>query len=151
MFLSFVRLIVAFLVAFHSTFGQSAFHPTRLDDPDLTFRPPTRLMVLPEPPILQGDTPNRLIHIENHPSSAIALAVHDIEAAAETSLSPRAAPQSYSPSNEILWETNPVAPPQPVEIPVQTTTDVPPVAQLDAGGLPRKEKILSYSSPIWES
>ncbi|KAI9467007.1 hypothetical protein BJY52DRAFT_1182496 [Lactarius psammicola] len=136
------------LVAFHSPFGQSTFHPTRLDDPDLTSRPSIRVVVPPEPPILQGDIPNRLIHIENHPSSAIALAVHDTEAGAATSLSPRAAPQGSSLSNEVLWETNPVALPQPAEISVQTTI-ASPASQPDAGDLSRREKILSYSSPIW--
>ncbi|KAH9077187.1 hypothetical protein EDB83DRAFT_1685006 [Lactarius deliciosus] len=143
---------LAVLVAFHSTFGQSTSHPTRLDGRDLTSRTPARIMVPPEPPILRGDTSSGLIHIENYPSP-IALAIDDIEAVAETPLSPRAAPQSSSPSNAVVWETNPVAPPQPVEMSVQTAIahDVSPVTQLGAGDLPRKEKILSYSSPIWGS
>ncbi|KAI9448042.1 hypothetical protein H4582DRAFT_56434 [Lactarius indigo] len=138
------------LVAFHSTFGQSASHSTQLDGPDLTPRTPTRIMVPPEPPILRCDTPNGLIRIENHPSP-IALAVDDIEAVAETPLSPRAARQSSLPSNAVVWETSPVAPLQPVEVSVQTAIahDVSPVTQLGAGDLLRKEKILSYSSPIW--
>lgn len=141
------------LVAFHKPFGQDTFHPTRLDGPDSTSRPPTRVTVPPERPIFQGDTPNRLIHIEDHPFSAIPLVVHDIDAAAATSLSPRIAPQSSSPSNEALWETDPVSPPQPFEISVHTTIpyDVSPVTQLNAGDLPRRDKILPYSSPIWAS
>ncbi|KAH9045416.1 hypothetical protein EDB85DRAFT_1906526 [Lactarius pseudohatsudake] len=141
---------LAVLVAFHSTFGQSTSHPTRLDGPDLTSRAPTRIMVPPEPPILRGDTFSGVIHIENYPSPT-ALAVDDIEAVAETPLSPRAAPQSSSPSNAVVWETNPVSPPQPVEVSVQTAMayGVSPVTQLGVGDLPRKEKILSYSSPIW--
>jgi hypothetical protein len=107
-------------------------------------------MVPPEPPFIRGDTPNHLI-LENHPPSATALAAHDIEAAAATSLSPRAAPQSSSLLDEVLWETNPVAPPQPVEMSVQTTIgyNVSLATQLDPGDLPRKERIMSYSSPIW--
>ncbi|KAH9179712.1 hypothetical protein EDB89DRAFT_1922790 [Lactarius sanguifluus] len=141
---------LAVLVAFHSTFGQSTSHPTRLDGPDLTPRTPTRIVVPLEPPILRGDTFSGLIHIENYPSP-IALAVDDIETVAETPLSLRAAPQSSSPSHAVVWETNPVAPPQPVEMSVQTaiTYDISPVTQLGAADLPRKEKILSYSSPIW--
>ncbi|KAH8999121.1 hypothetical protein EDB92DRAFT_1940819 [Lactarius akahatsu] len=141
---------LAVLVAFHSTFGQSTSHPTRLDGPDLTFRTPVRIMVPPEPPILRGDTFSGLIHVESYPSPT-AQAVDDIEAVAETPLSPRAAPQSSSPSNAVVWETNPVAPPQSVEMSVQTAIayDVSHVTQLGAGDLPRKEKILSYSSPIW--
>ncbi|KAH9062709.1 hypothetical protein EDB87DRAFT_255438 [Lactarius vividus] len=115
---------LAVLVAFHSTFGQSASHPTRLDGPDLTSRTPTRIMVPSEPPI--------------------------IRAVAETPLSPRAAPQSSSPLNVVVWETNPVVPPQPVEVSKTAIVyDISPVTQLGAGDLPRKEKILSYSSPIW--
>lgn len=106
-------------------------------------------MVPPEPPIIEGDTPNRLIHIENRAPSTITLAAHDIEAAAATSLSPRAAPQSSSLLNEGHWTTNPVTSPQPVEMSVQTTVE--PVTQLEAGDLPRKERIMSYSSPIWQT
>lgn len=134
------------LVAFHSPFGQitSPSLPTQLNGPS---RSPT---VSREPPILQGDTTNRLFHIESPPSSTIALAIHDIEATAATSPRPRAAPRSSSLSNEVLWETSLFSPPQPVEISVQTTIacDVSPVTQPHAGD-PRKQKIMSYSSPIW--
>ena len=108
-------------------------------------------MVSREPSILQGDTPNRLFHVENPPSSTIALAMHDIEAATATSPSPRAAPRSSSLSKEVLWETSLVSPSQPVEISVQTAIacDVSPITQTHAGDLPRKQKIMSYSSPIW--
>lgn len=104
-----------------------------------------------EPTILQGDTPNSFFHIESPPSSAIGFAIHDIEAGAATSHSPRAAPRSSLLSDEVLWDNSLVSPPQPVEISVQTTItcDVSPVTQPDAGNLPRKQKIMSYSSPIW--
>ncbi|KAF8261385.1 hypothetical protein EI94DRAFT_1746095 [Lactarius quietus] len=136
------------LVAFHNPCGQSTSHPTQLDGPDLASRSP---MVSPEPPILQGDTPNRLSHIDSPPASAIAFAIHDIEAATGMSLSPRAAPRRSSLPNEVLWETNLVSPAQTVEVSVQTkmASDVSPVTQLDAGNLPRKQKIVSYSNPVW--
>ncbi len=102
-------------------------------------------MMPSEPPILQDDTPNNLVPIENNPHSAIALTGHDIEAAAATSLSPQVAPR-----DELLSETNPVAPLQPAEISFQTmiTYDVSPLTQ-DAGDFPRRQRILSYSNPIW--
>ncbi|KAN0124571.1 hypothetical protein V8E53_015803 [Lactarius tabidus] len=135
------------LVAFHSPFGQitSPSPPTQLNGPSHS------PMVSQEPPILQRDTPNRLFHIESPPSSTIALAIHDIEAAAATSPSPRAAPRSSSLSNEVLWETSLFSPPQPVEISVQTmiARDASPITQPHAGDLPRKPKIMSFSSPIW--
>lgn len=39
--------------------------------------------------------------------------------------------------------------PQPYEISVQTTMDIVPPAQLQPGNRLRREKILSYSSPVW--
>ena len=148
MFLSLERLIVAFLAAFHIPFGQSTSHPTRLDGPDSTSRSP---VVLREPTIPRGDTPDRFFRIENPPSPAIDFAIHDIEAAEATLHSPRATPRSSLLSNEVLWNTNLVSPPQPVEISIQTmiACGVSPVTQPDAGNLPRKQKIMSYSSPIW--
>jgi hypothetical protein len=147
MFLSLLRLIVPFLVAFHSPFGQitSPSLPAQLNGPS---RSPT---VSQEPPILQGDTPNHLSHIENSPFSTIALAIHDIEAAAERSPSPRAAVPSSSLSNEVFWETS--LGPQPVEISVQRTIacDVSPITQPRAGDIPRRQRIMSFSSPMWES
>jgi hypothetical protein len=47
-------------------------------------------------------------------------------------------------------ETIPTPSPQPYGISVQTTMDiVSPVAQLEAGNRLRREKILSYSNPLW--
>jgi hypothetical protein len=93
----------------------------------------------------------RVIRLGNSPISAIAGLSKDIEAYASPSHSPRATRRHFmTPLDGHHDETIPTPSPQPYEISVPTTMDiVSPVAQLEPGNRLRREKILSYSSPLW--
>ncbi|KAI0307170.1 hypothetical protein B0F90DRAFT_1685855 [Multifurca ochricompacta] len=125
------------LAAFNS---QSSSVPTQLDGPVLISRRPSHVVGDPEPP------PHR---------SDVSDIIRDIEAFTPPLPSPRVArTPSTPPLNSLLGKTAPISPRQPVEISLQTTIvcDVsPPVAQLEPGDRPRQRKILSYSSPVWET
>lgn len=89
---------------------------------------------------------DHVIHIAD--ISAIASPNRDIEAYASPSHSPRATGRDPTPSLDGPHEEAiPTSFLTPVEISVHDT--VPPVAQLEPGNRLRREKILSYSSPVW--
>lgn len=95
----------------------------------------------------------RVICIDNNPIPTITGSSQDIEADASPSHSPRATPgHSKSHSDNIHDETIPTSSPQPYGISIQTTMDiVSPGAQLEPGNRLRRDKILSYSSPLWDT
>jgi hypothetical protein len=93
----------------------------------------------------------RVIRIENHSISATAGLNQDTEAYASLSHGPQATRRySMTPLDGLRDERIPTRSPQPHGISAQTTMDIAhPVAQLEPVNRLRREKILSYSSPIW--
>jgi hypothetical protein len=93
----------------------------------------------------------RVVRIDNHRFSAIAGLNQDTEAYPSPSHDPRVTQRhSMTPLDGLRNETIPTRPPQPYGISVQTTMDIAsPVAQLEPGNRLRREKILSFSNPVW--
>ena len=95
----------------------------------------------------------RVIRIDNNPTPTIAGLSQDIEADASPSHSPRATPgHSMTHLNNLHDEMIPAPLPQPYGISIQKTVDIVSTgAQLEPGNRLRREKILSYSSPVWDT
>ncbi|KAI0304110.1 hypothetical protein BC826DRAFT_981583 [Russula brevipes] len=138
------------LAAFNSSFTQTKFDPAQFDGPSSIPRYLNRPMGAPEQPIHQSDMSDGVIRINNPPLPAYARPNRDIEAHASPPHTLRTTRSSPPPPLDVLREQAiPVSSP---EVSVLTTVirDItPPVAQLEPENLLRREKILSYSNPLW--
>ena len=94
----------------------------------------------------------RVMCIDNNPIPTITGLSRDIEADASPSHSPRATPgHSLTHLDNLHDETVPTPSPQPYGISMTTMDIVSPGAQLEPGNRIRRDKILSYSSPVWNT
>jgi len=132
------------LAAFNSSFGHNDFVdfvPTSAEVHTSRSHHPSPAVRVLEDSIHQGDISERVIHI-----SAIAGPYLDIEAYASPSSSPGATRRnSMIPLDGHDDETLSTPSLQPYQVSIQT----PPVAQSEPNNPPRREKILSYSNPVW--
>ncbi|KAI9508937.1 hypothetical protein F5148DRAFT_1191549 [Russula earlei] len=137
------------LAAFNSSFGQSSLNPARSGDPGLTSR---GLHDAPGHPFYRGDASNRVLRIQHPHVSTLSDPNMDIEAHISPFLAPQTT-QRAPPSGRVYADAIPIASPQPVKAysPTSVYEIVSPVAQLKPVQRVPREKILSYSSPIWET
>jgi hypothetical protein len=118
----------------------------------LSARSPSRAVRAPEHPTHEGDISDRVIRIDDLRSSANCDENCDIET--------QASPSQGLRGNWVLSTSNGVhdaitiSHPQPIEVSVRrmiVPSSAPPVVQWEPGNRLRREKILSYSSPVWEA
>jgi len=144
------------LAAFNSSFGsfgQTDFVPSQLNGPSLSPHSPSRTVCAPEHSMHEIDISDRPIRINDYQSSVTGSENRDIEAQASPSQGLRATWMSSTPPlNGLREEATPIPPPRLIEGPLRRTIIrdiVPHVAQWEHGNSFRREKILSYSSPVW--
>jgi hypothetical protein len=135
---------VPWAAAFNSSFDYNdfaEFDPTSVDVRTSRSHHPSPAVRALEDSTHQGDMSERVIHI-----SAIAGADLDVEAYASPSSSPGATRRhSMIPLDGHHDESLSNPSPQPSQVSVQT----PPEAQPELRNPSRREKILSYSNPVW--
>ena len=135
--------------AFNSSFRETDYVPTQSNGPISSSHRPNRTARAPEPSNNEGHTIDRVIRIDNYHPSAIGDENWDVEAQRSPSHGLRAIRLPFVPPLDGFHEQAiPISSPRPIDVSIRNMV-VSPVAPLESGNHPRREKILSYSSPVW--
>jgi len=141
------------LAAFNSSFCQTDSVPTPSGGSDSNSRSPSRTARAPEASNNEGHITDRVIPIGNYHPSAIGDENWDVEAQSSPLQGPRAIRMPFVPPVDGFHEQAiPISSPGPIDVSARNIVvgnTVLPVAPLEPGNRPRREKILSYSSPVW--
>ena len=139
--------------AFNGSFSQIDSVPTQTNGPNSNSRCPSRTARAPRPSNNEGHITDRVIRIDHYHPSAIGDENWDIEAQRPPSQGLRAIRMPFVPPLDGFHEQAiPISSPRPIDVSVRNTVvgnTVPPVTPLEPGSRPRRDKILSYSSPVW--
>ena len=135
--------------AFNSSFGQTHLGPTQSGGPNLNSnsRDPRNAVRAPGASFRQGNTSNRIFNIDNPPYSG---PNWDIEAQISSLRDPRDMRRvhTHPPSDRFYAEASSARLVQ-ASGPTIAYDSMTPATQLQPPNRLRREKILSYSSPIW--
>ncbi|KAI0268266.1 hypothetical protein BC834DRAFT_684183 [Gloeopeniophorella convolvens] len=146
------------MAAFSASLSRQSPVPTKLEDPALISRAPSRRVVVQDPAVQRANDAEEVYVIDNHPFSVNSLANQDLERFTPPS-SGRRTIRSTSASSHVdsvqdavisTASRHPISNSTP-EVLVRDAS--PPAEKVEAEDRPRKgkEKILSYSSPIWKT
>ncbi|KAH9965941.1 hypothetical protein BC827DRAFT_781443 [Russula dissimulans] len=136
------------LAAFNSSFGQTNLGPTQPAGPNLNSntRGPRNAVRAPEALSLQGNISNRVSNNDNAPFSG---PNWDIEAQFSSLRDPREIRRAHIPPLDRFYGEASSAQPVQASAPTIAYDSITLAAQLQHPKRLRREKILSYSSPIW--